>query len=57
MKREGLSDARVASIAKKEYGFSVHFLYKFIKSWKAVSDEWLNAICESFCLFEIFIIR
>ena len=26
LKREGLSDPRVASITKKEYGFAVHFL-------------------------------
>ena len=26
LKREGLSDARVASITKKEYGFAVHIL-------------------------------
>ena len=26
LKRKGLSDARVASIIKKEYGFAVHFL-------------------------------
>ena len=26
LKRKGLSDARVASITKKEYGFDVHFL-------------------------------
>ena len=26
LKREGLSDARVASRTKKEYGFAVHFL-------------------------------
>ena len=25
LKREGLSDARVASITKKEYRFAVHF--------------------------------
>ena len=25
LKRKGLSDARVASITKKEYGFTVHF--------------------------------
>ena len=28
LKREGLSDARVASITKKEYGFAVHFFAK-----------------------------
>ena len=26
LKRKGLSDARVASITKKEYDFAVHFL-------------------------------
>ena len=26
LKHKGLSDARVASITKKEYGFAVHFL-------------------------------
>ena len=26
LKREGLSDARVASITKKEYGFAARFL-------------------------------
>ena len=32
LKYEGLSDVRVASITKKEYGFTVHFckdLYSF----------------------------
>ena len=32
LKREGLSNARIASITKKEYGFAVHYLYRFIKS-------------------------
>ena len=26
LKREGLSDARVASVTKKQYGIAVHFL-------------------------------
>ena len=39
LKREGLPDARVASIAKQEYGFAVHFLQRFIKSLKSISDE------------------
>ena len=26
LQHEGLSDAKVASITKKEYGFTVHFL-------------------------------
>ena len=32
LKREGLSDARVVSITKKEYGFSVQSLQRFINS-------------------------
>ena len=39
LKVEGLSDARVASIIKKEYGFAVHFLQRFIKSLKSISDK------------------
>ena len=54
---ERLSDARVASATKKEYGFAVHFLYRFIKTLKSISDEWLNAICCSCRLFGIFIIK
>ena len=32
LKRKGLSYVRVASITKKEYGFAVPFLHRFIKS-------------------------
>ena len=39
LKCKGLSGARVASITKKEYGFAVHFLSRFIKSLKSISDE------------------
>ena len=39
LKRKGLSDATVASITKKEYGFAVHFLERFIKSLKSISEE------------------
>ena len=39
LKREGLSDVREASTTKKEYGFAVHFLYRFMKSLKTISDE------------------
>ena len=52
-----LSDARVVSITKKEYDFEVQFSQKFIKTWKPVSDEWLNAICQSTLLFGIFITK
>ena len=56
LKREGLSDAEVASIIKQEYDFAVNCLERFIKSLKSKSDEWLNAICWSFRLFSIFVI-
>ena len=49
-KDEGLSDTRLASITKKKYGFAVHFLYRFKKSWNSMSDGWLNAICWIFIL-------
>ena len=45
VKREELFDARVVSITEKQYGFEVHVLQKFIKSWKSISDKRLNAIC------------
>ena len=32
LKREGLSDARVTSITKTKYCFSVHFFQIFLKS-------------------------
>ena len=48
LKREELSDARVASITKKEYGFAVHFLKRFIRSLKSISDKLLNAVKFSF---------
>ena len=56
-KRERLSDARVASINKKEYGFAVHFLQRLRKALNSISDEWLNAICWSSRLLGIFIIK
>ena len=45
MKREDLSDPRALSIAKKEFGFELHFLSIFIKAWKSISDEWLSGNC------------
>ena len=45
LKYEDLSDARVLSIAKKKFGFTVHFLSRFIKPWKSISDEWLSGNC------------
>ena len=44
LKSEEFSDAKVVSITKKVYGFAVDFLWRFIKSWKGMSHEWLNAI-------------
>ena len=38
LKHEGLSDARVASITKKRYGFAVYYLQRFVKSLKSISD-------------------
>ena len=39
LKRKRLSDAKVVSITKENYGFAVHFLQRFIKSLKLISDE------------------
>ena len=38
LKLEGLSDARVAAINKKECGFAVHFLQRLVKFLKSISD-------------------
>ena len=46
LKCKGLSDGRAVSITKNEYGSAVEFLWRFIKSWKSISDESLNAIFE-----------
>ena len=32
VKREGLSDERLASLTKKEYGCTAYFLYRFTKT-------------------------
>ena len=34
LKREGLSDVRVVSLTKKEFGFAVHFVVKINKVFK-----------------------
>ena len=39
LKRKGLSDARVASITKKENDFAVLILQRFIRSLKSISNE------------------
>ena len=57
LKREGLSDARVASVTKKEYDFAAYFSQRFKKSLKWISDEWLDRICWSSRLLGIFIIK
>ena len=52
-----LSDTRVASFTKKEYGFAVHFPLRFMKCLNSIADEWLNMICGSFHLLGTFIIK
>ena len=57
LKGKGLSDARVASVIKKENGFAVQF---YVDSWSLesqLSDEWLNAVCWSSQFFGIFIMK
>ena len=39
LKRQRLSASRVASITKKEYGFAVHILQRFINCLKSISNE------------------
>ena len=41
---EELSGGRVASITKKEYGYAVYFLWRFINFLKSISDERFNGI-------------
>ena len=53
----GLSDASVASLTKKEYGSAVHLLKILMKSLKSMSDEWFNAIFQSSISFEIFLMK
>ena len=57
LKRKEIFDAKVVSITKKDYGSTIDFLQKFIKSWKSISDEWLNAICWNYLLFGIFMTK
>ena len=49
LKSKGFSDARVASITKKEYNFEADFSERLIKSLTSVSDAWLNPICWRYC--------
>ena len=57
LKREELSDTRVVSVTKSEHGLAVHFLYRFIKSWKSIPDDWINAVWWRSRLFGIFIMK
>ena len=43
LKRERLSDPRLASISKKEKCFAVHLLERFMQSLQSISAEFLNA--------------
>ena len=49
----GLSDASVVSLTKKEYDSTVHFLKMLVKSLVLMSDEWFIAISWSSVLFGI----
>ena len=44
LKGKGLSDARVLTMIKNEYDFTLHFLFMFIKFSNQISDERLNAV-------------
>ena len=57
LKHKRLSNERVASITKREYGFALHFLKRFIKPLKSRSNEWLSIISWSSRLFEMFLIK
>ena len=59
LKIKGLSDARVASIFKKENASAVHFIYIYIftKPYNSISDESWDAICWRSALFVIFIVK
>ena len=54
---KGLSNGKVVSLTKKEYGSVVHSLYIFMKFLKPISDEWFSGISWSSLLFEIFMIK
>ena len=57
MKGKGLSDARQASVTKKNMVLQYIFCKKFIKSLKSISGEWLYATCYSSCLFGVLKIK
>ena len=57
VKRGELSAGRVISIIKKRIWFYSRHFIKIHKSWKSISNEWLNAICWSSLLFGIFITK
>ena len=52
MKRKGLSQQSVVSIAKNEYPSAVYFLERLIKSLNLISDEWLNGISKALVCLE-----
>ena len=54
---KGLSDASVVSLAKKEYGLAVHFLYILTKYSVVIYDEWFIAIYWSSLLIKNFVIK
>lgn len=56
-KLSGLSDRRIISMTKNEYGSTGQFLYGFLNSSKSISDKLLISIFWSSPLFGIFLIK
>ena len=50
---KGLSDARVVSLTRKEYGSLVHILEILSKSLELISDEWLIPMNDLFQFVEV----
>ena len=53
----GLSDNKVVSFTKSEYGSLVYSLQSFMKSLKPISDKWFEAICRTSLLLGMFMIK
>ena len=51
-----ISDGKVVSLSKKQYGFAAYFKKHHI-SLKSTFDETYNVVCGSSLLFEIFKIK
>ena len=53
----GLSDDKIVSFTENKYDSIVQFLQKFIKSLKAMPDDWSDTICWGSLLLGIFMIK